>query len=206
MQIIGCVSKQEQKGASTNNTLPYYNTPDFTPIWNVDNSRLDTIHSIAAFHFTDQNGTEVTNTDFDGKVYVANFFFTRCGGICPVITKNMQTVANKYTGDNRVMFISHSVTPYMDSVAVLNAFAKKYEVDSNRWKMVTGSKGDIYSLARQSYFAEDAIGFNSDSTEFLHTERFVLVDKHRHLRGVYNGTVALEMDRLKEDIDILLQE
>lgn len=206
MQIVGCVSKQEQKGASTNNTLPYYNTPDFTPIWNVDSSRLDTIHSVAAFHFTDQNGTEVTNTDFDGKVYVANFFFTRCGGICPVITKNMQTVANKYTGDNRVMFISHSVTPYMDSVPVLNTFARKYEVDSNRWKMVTGSKGDIYTLARQSYFAEDAIGFNSDSTEFLHTERFVLVDKHRHLRGVYNGTVALEMDRLKEDIDILLQE
>lgn len=206
MQMVGCVSKQEQKVTSTNNTLPYYNTPDFTPIWNVDNSRLDTIHSVAAFHFTDQNGTEVTNTDFDDKVYVANFFFTRCGGICPVITKNMQTVANNYTGDNRVMFISHSVTPYMDSVPVLNAFAKKYEVDSNRWKMVTGIKGDIYSLARQSYFAEDAIGFNSDSTEFLHTERFVLVDKHRHLRGVYNGTVALEMDRLKEDIDILLQE
>lgn len=203
--FTACVTDSPKQVAEVK-TLPYYHTPDFTPIWEASKQMLDTLHTVAPFSFVDQEGNVVTNKTFEGKIYVADFFFTGCAGICPVITRNMKTVADSFAHNDMIAFISHSVTPYADSIPVLKAFADDYGVNEQQWKMITGNKADIYTLARQSYFAEDEIGFNSDSTQFLHTERFVLVDKNGHLRGVYNGTVALEMDRLIEDINILLVE
>lgn len=194
--LVACNKKEEAK-------LPYYNAPDLTPVWDAGKGSS---HTIADFSFTDQEGNAITNETFNDRVYVADFFFTICPGICPKMTANMQTLADAYKDNDEVKFISHSVTPYTDSVPRLKEYATQHDIDAQQWHLVTGSKGDIYDLARRSYFAEDEIGFNSDSTEFLHTERFVLVDKDRHIRGVYNGTVALEMERLKEDINTLLQQ
>lgn len=182
--------------------VPYYNSADLTPQW----QETENMHMIGHYSFTDQDGNNITPADFEGRVYVANFFFTTCPGICPKMNANMQRVADSFATDTRVMFLSHSVTPAVDSVPRLKEYADIHHIDSRRWHLVTGNKADIYNLARMSYFAEDAIGLTYDSTDFLHTERFILVDKHRHMRGVYNGTVALEMQRLIDDIRLLLQE
>lgn len=194
--IIACHNKVSE--------VPYYDTPDFTPLWL---SKVpDSLHTISNFAFTDQDGNRISNTDFKGKIYVANFFFTGCPSICPSMTKNMKMVADTFIKNDDVKFISHSVDPERDSVTRLKLYADQYGVNANQWHMVTGNKTEIYSLARKSYFAEEDIGFNKDSTEFLHTEHFVLVDKNSRLRGIYNGTLVLEMQRLKDDIRILLNE
>lgn len=186
--------------------LPYYNAPDFTPLWLQDGKATDTLHTIAPFSFTDQQGATINNESFRGKVYVANFFFTSCPGICPKMMKNMKTVADTFRNDRRVAFISHSVTPDIDSVPRLHSYGQKHAIDAVRWHLVTGRQKDIYQLARQSYFVEKEIGFNLDSSQFLHTEHFILVDRNGHIRGIYNGTVALDMLRLEDDIRILLKQ
>lgn len=184
--------------------LPYYDSPDFTPLWykNVPHS----LHTISSFAFIDQNNNPISDADFKDKIYVANFFFTSCPSICPKMTKNMKAVADSFRNNEHVKFVSFSVDPQRDSAARLKLYANQYDIDDNQWHILTGNKADIYSLARKSYFAEEDIGFNKDSTEFLHTEHLLLVDRKSHLRGIYNGTLTLEMQRLQEDIKILLQE
>lgn len=184
--------------------VPYYNSADLTPLWLTE--APDTLHTIAPFKVTDQSGTTITNRYFANKLYVANFFFTSCPSICPKMIKNMKLVADSFRHNEQVKFISYSVTPEIDSVARLAAYAKRFGIDEKQWKLVTGNRNDIYRLARQSYFAEEESGFNADSTEFLHTEHLLLVDGKGHLRGVYNGTVALDMEKLETDIHNLLQE
>ena len=184
--------------------VPYYHTADFTPLWLSKAS--DTLHTIAGFQFTDQDGKQVSNETYKGKIYVANFFFTHCPSICPKMTKHMHMLADSFKANDKVGFISYSVTPDIDSVQQLQKYAQQYGIDSKHWHLVTGDKAQIYSLARKSYFAEEEIGLNADSSEFLHTEHFLLIDADKHIRGVYNGTVFLEMQRLKEDIDKLLRE
>jgi protein SCO1/2 len=186
--------------------LPYYNTPDFTPHWISDADSIAALHQVADFAFTDQLGKLVTNQTLAGHVYAANFFFTGCASICPKMTRNLQKVHAAFGTGEDVHILSHSVTPWLDSVPRLRAYARQYDMDSSRWHVVTGSRAAIYTLARQSYFAEQEPGFNKDSTEFLHTERVVLVDRAGHLRGIYNGTVELEIDRMIEDIELLLAE
>jgi len=187
-------------------SLPYYNSPDFTPLWLTDKKQVDSLHTVSPFNVIDQEGIQVTNKTFGGKIYVANFFFTSCPGLCPKMTKNLKILADTFKNDPRLNLISFSVTPEIDSVPKLKAYANRYGIRSAQWHFVTGSKAEIYKLARKSYFAEKEPGFNRDSTEFLHTEHFVLVDKNGHLRGIYNGTVRLEVDRLAEDIRELLKE
>lgn len=188
-------------------TLPYYHTPDFSPIWaNEAGTDIDTLHTIAPFSFTNQNNETVNNQSLVGKVYVANFFFTTCGSICPKMTNNLNVVADSFTNNEQVKLISFSVTPHIDDVAKLKAYEKQKNINGKQWYLLTGSTGEIYTLARQSYFAEEKPGYNKDSTEFLHTEHCVLVDKKQHIRGVYNATLKLEMNRLIEDIAILLKE
>jgi protein SCO1/2 len=186
--------------------LPYYNTADFTPTWIKNKEVADTIHKIAAFEFTDQDGENINNDSFSGRIYVANFFFTSCPSICPKMMKNMKKVADSFSKNGQVKFISFSVTPEIDSVPRLKRYADGLNIKSSQWYLVTGRHADIYTLARKSYFAEEDIGFNKDSSEFLHTEHLVLVDKAGHIRGLYNGTVDLEMQRLCEDINQLLNE
>jgi protein SCO1 len=186
------------------NSLPYYNTADLTPLWNISNLKTG-LHSIPAFSFTDQDNNKVTDKTFDNKIYVANFFFTSCGSVCPTMTRNILKAQKVFEGNNEIGFISHSVTPWIDSTAKLKAYAKRFGLD-NRWHLVTGDKGVIYQLARLGYFADDEGGFTKDSTEFLHTEHVLLIDRQKHIRGVYNGTLELEIDRMIDDMKILLKE
>lgn len=188
-------------------TVPYYNTPDFSPIWadEVDID-IDTLHTIAPFSFTNQNGETITNQSFEGKVYAANFFFTTCGSICPKMTNNMQVVADSFPNNEKVKLVSYTVTPQIDDVKKLKEYEQLKDINGKQWYLLTGKGSKIYKLARQSYFAEEEPGYNKDSSEFLHIEHCILVDKKGHIRGVYNATLKLEMKRLIEDIAVLLKE
>ena len=188
--------------------IPYYNTPDFTPIFLSENQELKkTItHQISDFSFVNQNKQIITNKEIEGKVHVANFMFTSCTSICPDMTGNMKLVEEAFFNDERVAVLSYSVTPWIDTPDRLLDYVKFNDIKTNNWHFLTGSKNDIYSLARESYFAEESIGFSKDSTDFLHTEYFILVDKNKRIRGVYNGTLMLESKQVVEDIKILLEE
>jgi protein SCO1/2 len=190
-------------GCGNNSSLPYYNSPDFTPVWNIDT--MKSVHAIPSFAFTNQNNEVVTNKTFDQKIYVAGFFFTSCGVVCPKMTNNLLKVQQAFANNNEISFLLHTVTPWMDSVPRLQKYAKRYHLNK-QWQLVTGDKATIYQLARQSYFAEEELGFQKDSTEFLHTEHLLLIDKNQHIRGIYNGTLVLEADRLISDIKVLLTE
>jgi protein SCO1/2 len=185
--------------------LPFYNTPDFTPEW-ISPRQGNQIHTIAAFRFTNQNGMTITNKEVAGKIYVANFFFTSCGSICPKMAANLKKVATHFNKQPNVLILSHSVLPEKDSVARLKIYAEKQDIHYKNWWLLTGDKEAIYTLARKSYFADEEIGYNRNSTEFLHTENAVLIDKGGRIRGVYNATLALEMNKLIEHIEILLHE
>ena len=187
--------------------LPFINKPDFTPEWiDKKDPGYATIHSIPSFSFTDQNGKTVTEKTVEGKIYVADFFFTKCGSICPKLTADMGILQDKFRDENDVIFLSHSVTPDMDSVPVLKKYADAKGVISGKWHLLTGKRDDIYRLAKKEYYAGDTVGYYQTGNQFLHTENFILVDKHRRIRGVYNGTLPLEMERLGEDINLLKAE
>ena len=187
--------------------IPFINKPDFTPEWIKQNDPgYSTIHRIPAFSFTNQDGETVTEKTVGGKIYVANFIFTRCAGICPKMTANMSILQEKFKNDGDVLFLSHSVTPESDSVPVLKKYALAKGVISGKWHLLTGKQEDIYRLAKKEYFAGDTIGYYQTGNEFLHTENFILVDKHRRIRGVYNGTLVIEMERLEDDIKSLKLE
>ncbi len=186
--------------------LPYYHTADFSPIWAAErNSNTDTLHTIDRFRFVDQNGDTVSNETFRSKIYVANFFFTLCPSICPKMTFHLQKVADEFKRNPDVLFISHSVTPKIDSVSRLRDYAREHNIDARQWHLITGDQNEIYTLARQSYFVEEEIGLNKQN-EFLHTEHFVLIDRNGHIRGLYNGTLELDAMRLIDDIKLLLAE
>ena len=187
--------------------LPFINKPDFTPEWiEKKDAGYDSIHRIPAFSFTDQNGETVTEKTVAGKIYVTDFFFTRCGSICPKMTADMGILQEKFKNDDEVIFLSHSVTPQMDSVPVLKKYAEAKGVITGKWYLLTGSRDEIYRLAKKEYFAGDTVGYYQTGNEFLHTENFILVDKHRRIRGVYNGTLPLEMERRSDDIATLKKE
>jgi protein SCO1/2 len=199
-------TSKDQKLAEVS-TLPFFNKPDWTPEWiSVSDSNYNKIHTIPAFSFIDQNGNTVNEKNVDGKIYVSNFFFTKCRSICPKMTSNMFLLQQYFKNDNAVLFLSHSVTPESDSVPILKAYSYLNKVDYYKWRLLTGSKKEIYTLARQQYFAGDSIGVYQSDKDFLHTENFILVDKHRRIRGVYNGTLLVEIDRIKEDIEMLKNE
>jgi len=203
LAMAACKNKTTDKSLA----LPFINNPDFTPEWiAADDPAYKNIHTIPAFSFTDQDGKTVTEKNVAGKIYVTDFIFTRCGGICPIMTTNMATLQEKYKNDDAVLLLSHSVTPQMDSVPVLNRYAEAKGIISGKWHLLTGNEDQIYEMAKKQYFAGDTVGYYQSGNEFLHTENFILVDKHRRIRGVYNGTLALEMERLMDDIATLKKE
>lgn len=188
--------------------LPYYNEADFTPIF-VKNKKdiADKIpHQIANFAFLNQDSILITEKNIEGKIHVANFIFTSCGSICPTMTRNMKIVSDSLKNEKSLSFLSYSVTPWIDKPSVLKKFKEKNQIQNKNWHFLTGSKSSIYQLARQSYFAEEDLGFSKDSTEFLHTEHFILVDKNKRIRGIYNGTLTLEMQQLIQDIRTLSEK
>jgi protein SCO1 len=194
-----CSNKQPKE------LLPYYNTADFTPVFlSSAKDATDKIpHTISPFSFTDQLGKTITEKNIDGKIHVANFIFTKCGSICPIMTKHMKLLQDQFQSDSSIVMLSYSVTPWTDSVARLKAYAEHNDITAPNWHLLTGNKADIYKLARQSYYAEEDLGFTKDSTEFLHTEHILLVDKTKRIRGIYNGTLQLEMEQLIKDIKLL---
>jgi protein SCO1/2 len=121
------------------------------------------------------------------------------------MTENFRRLQQRFIHNDELLLLSFSVTPWIDSVPRLQLFAKKNNVNPGKWHLLTGNKADIYRIARQSYFAEEEMGITKDSTEFLHTEHFLLVDQTGKLRGIYNGTLALETERLMDDIDLLIR-
>ncbi len=157
-------------------------------------------HTIADFSLTNQNGIEVTQDTYANKIYIADFFFTTCPSICPIMTKNMAIIQDKIGAD--VFLLSHTVTPSIDSVAQLKKYALEKGVNDAKWNLVTGDKKQIYELARKSYFAALTDG-DGGPFDMIHTENFILVDKQRRIRGTYDGTNDEEIDKLLNDLEIL---
>jgi len=195
-------------GCSTNNTsIPFYNSPDFTPYF-LSNGEVEEIisHKISDFSFINQNEKTITNKEIEGKIHIANFMFTSCTSICPDMTGNMKLIEKAFSNDPRVVILSYSVTPWIDTPDKLADYVEFNDIKTNNWHFLTGNKNEIYSLARESYFAEETMGFSKDSTDFLHTEYFILVDRDKRIRGIYNGTLMLEALQVVEDISALLDE
>ena len=158
--------------------------------------------TIADFSLINQNGDTITQANYKDKIYVADFFFTTCPTICPIMTKNMAQIQQHILDDDEVMLLSHSVTPKIDSVAQLKKYALEKGVVDSKWNLVTGDKKEIYELARKSYFAVTDEG-NGGPFDMIHTENFILVDKERRIRGFYDGTNSAEIEKLLQDLVIL---
>ena len=187
--------------------LPYYNDESFTPHWLTPNTEEEkTFHKIPDFSLTNQSGETVTQDTFEDKIYVTDFFFTTCPGICPKMTGNMARIQEEFKNDPDVLLLSHSVMPSTDSVSVLRAYANKNDVIDNKWHLVTGSRDEIYTLGRDHYFVESDLGEVKSIDDFLHTENFLLIDKNKHIRGIYNGLNRASMAQLITDVKALKQE
>ncbi len=186
--------------------LPVYNPADVNPKL-VDPSvkHIRSNHKVANFELINQNGDTITQKDYANRIYVTDFFFTRCQTICPIMTTNMVDLQDFYKNDSSVVFLSHSVTPIIDSISVLRAYADKKGVLDSKWNLVTGDKKQIYNLARKSYFAVLDEG-DGGAQDFIHTEQFILIDKKRQIRGFYDGTDKNEIQRIIKDIKILKKE
>jgi protein SCO1/2 len=159
-------------------------------------------HKIKDFSMKNQNGETITQEFYNDKIYVADFFFTTCPTICPIMTENMGYVQEKIKNDSDVLLLSFSVTPEIDSVEKLKKYALEKNVIDSKWNLVTGNKKDIYNLARTSYLVAKTNG-DGGKYDMIHTENFVLVDKEKRIRGFYDGTNSKEMDQLLNDIKIL---
>ena len=186
-------------------TLPIFQPNDVNSEL-VDSSiqHVKRFHKIKSFEFLNQNGEKISDKDYDGFVYVADFFFTTCPSICPIMTDNMLKIQSHIKDKKKVKLLSFSVTPEIDSVQVLKEYSIEKGVDDKYWNLLTGDKSKIYSLARKSFLVvkENA---ESNSHDMIHTENFVLVDREKRIRGFYNGTDDEDIEVLKEDIDILIE-
>ena len=162
-------------------------------------------HKIAPFSFENQNGKTITQDDYEGKIYIADFFFTTCPTICPKMTANMVNIQEEILNDSTVMLLSYSVTPKIDSVPQLKKYAIEKGVNDEKWNLLTGNKKEIYTMARKSYLVvkEDGDGGPYD---MIHTENFILVDPEKRIRGFYDGTDTLAMRELLIDLEILKDE
>lgn len=202
---VSCLTPVSQEKATV--ALPFYNTADFTPVWiNSHSPAYDSLHTIAAFCFTNQYGETITEKNYLGKIYVADFFFTSCPGICKQLTTHLGLVQKAFLNDSSVMLLSYSVTPDVDSVAVLQKYAAAYGVQRGKWNLVTGNRNQLYTLARRSYFADEDLGEKKSAADFLHTENLLLIDSHRRIRGVYKGTSLKDIADLITDITLLEKE
>ena len=186
--------------------LKIYNPADVNPrLVHESILHVQKNHTIADFKLINQNGDTITNNEYEGKIYIADFFFTRCQNICIAMAYNMSELQEYYKNEDDILFLSHSVTPVIDSISVLKEYATNKGVIDGKWNLTTGRKKHIYELARKSYFAVLDEG-NGDENDFIHTEQFILVDKERRIRGFYDGTDKNEMKKLKEDVVLLKQE
>ncbi|MGJ8737866.1 SCO family protein [Zobellia laminariae] len=210
--LIGCnqtVKKesQEKEVSSRVEHLPYFGDESFTPHWLEPGSQEEkAFHKIPDYELLNQLGDTITPETFDDKIYVTDFFFTSCPGICLKMMGNMQKVQEAFKEDPSVLILSHSVTPTIDSIPVLKTYADKNGIIANKWHLVTGDKQEIYNLGRNQYFVENDLGVPKDINDFLHTENFLLIDKNKHIRGIYNGLNRSSVAQLITDIKALEKE
>lgn len=204
--VFGCHEKPKNEKSSRVAQLPYYVDATFTPKWIGDESGKDGLHKIPPFSLVNQLGDTITEHTFDNKIYISDFFFTACPGICPKMTSNMLLVQEEFKEDEAVLLLSHSVTPKYDSVPILKRYAAVKGVLPNKWHLVTGERKEIYDLGRYGYFVEEDLGTPKGENDFLHTENFILVDRHRHIRGIYNGLNRTAIAQLIADIKTLKKE
>ncbi len=186
--------------------LPIYQ-PDMVNAELVDSSMqyVRKYHKISDFNLTNQNGETVTEEFYQDKIYIADFFFTTCLTICPIMTDHMVEIQEKIKDDKDVYLLSHTVFPVSDSVPVLKEYAKEKGVIDEKWNLVTGDKKQIYELARKSYLATKSQG-DGGKYDMIHTENFVLVDKNRQIRGFYDGTDPEAIETLMHDLKVLKAE
>lgn len=187
-------------------TLPVFQPNEVNPEL-VDSSiqYVRKYHTIADFKLVNQNGDTITQQDYEGKIYVADFFFTTCQTICPIMTGNMVKIQEELKDNDQVKLLSFTVTPKIDDVAQLKKYALEKGVNDKKWNLVTGSKKEIYKLARKSYLVTKTLG-NGGPYDMVHTENFVLVDKEKRIRGFYDGTDPEAIQKLLNDIEILESE
>lgn len=180
-----------------------YNPKDVNPeLVDASLHNLSENHKVSDFELINQNGKTITQKTFEGKIYVADFFFTSCPTICPVMTSNMAKIQKEFLNNDDVMLLSLSVTPDIDSIPRLKAYANRHGVIDSKWNVTTGNKKHIYELARKSYFAAIDEG-DGGLQDFIHTSNFILIDKDKQIRGIYDGVKDEEISRLIEDIKIL---
>ena len=185
-------------------TLPIYQPADVNEKL-VDSSviHVSKYHKISDFELINQNGQKITQEFYSNKIYVADFFFTTCQDICPIMTKNMYKLQEELKNDNDVLFLSHTVIPEVDTVQQLKKYSIENKVNDSKWNLVTGDKKQIYDLARKSYLAVEDTEYGD--FDMIHTENFMLIDKERQIRGFYDGTNDFEIEKLLRDIEILKQ-
>lgn len=205
--ILFSSCKKNEETQSRVETLPYYNEATFTPIWlDDDDDKLNSFHKIPEFILVNQEGLDVTENTFEDKIYITDFFFTSCPGICTKMTSNMKILQDEFLKDKDVLLLSHSVTPETDSIPILKTYAEMNGVISDKWHLVTGERHQIYNLGRHAYFVEENLGKYKTDDDFLHTENFVLVDKNKHIRGIYNGLNKTSIQQLIADVRTLKKE
>lgn len=203
--IFSCKQRLELKSKAE--PLPYYNEASFTPNW-FDNDELKVMdfHTIPTFELKNQEGEVITEKTFENKIFVANFFFTTCPGICPMMIANMSILQKEFLNDDEVLLLSHTVTPEIDLVPRLKEYANKKGIISSKWHLVTGDRKQLYDLGKYSYFLEEDLGMGQIENGFLHTENFVLIDKKRRIRGIYNGLNKTAIIQLISDIKTLKEQ
>lgn len=181
--------------------LPYYGEKMLA-----DNGKDTIYHSIPSFKFVNQNGDTISDKTYDGKIYVADYFFTTCKTICPKMTSELIRVQEKFAYTNgMVQILSYTVNPENDSVPVLKAYANMVHADQKMWSFVTGDKKQLYDLARNGYLL-NALEGDGGPDDFIHSELFILVDKEKHIRGIYDGTKITEVSKLIDGIKVLMAE
>lgn len=185
--------------ASPSKVLPYYGMKEVT------SSGDSLYHMVPPFSFINQEGRTVTQKDLDGSIYIADYFFCTCQSICPIMSNEMEFLANHFKSDSLIKFISHTVNPENDSVPVLADYAKAHHANPAQWFLVTGDKKELYDLARTGYMISADSG-DGGPNDFIHSQNFALVDKEKHIRGFYDGTNHQDMLKLIEDVEILKKE
>lgn len=166
-------------------------------------------HTIGKFSFLNQEGKQITQEDVKGKVFVAEYFFTTCGTICPIMNQQMQRVHKAYKDNSDFRILSFSVNPEVDTVEQMKRYAEQHGADSKQWFFLTGTREKLYDLARKSFFVlkpTEAENQGDVGSDFIHTNNFVLVDKEMRIRGYYDGTNTKEVDEMIKDINQLLEE
>jgi protein SCO1/2 len=187
---------------SSNIDLPIIGPSDFKEELVNNKVNKEQSHFVSDFELINQNGDTITNKDYENKIYVVDFFFTRCGSICPIMTNNMKKIQDKFLENDNLMLLSISVTPNIDNVETLKKYAKSKGVINSKWNIATGNKKHIYELARKSYFAVLKKG-DGGLQDFIHTPNFILIDKKKQIRGIYDGTDDTEIKRVIKDIKTL---